>query len=224
MQATTQTVLASFISPDTLIGNYGTIGLALILFAECGLLVGFFLPGDTLLFSAGLLLATGDFKHAPPLAVPLVVLPLAAILGNLVGYWIGFRAGPAVFNRPKSRLFRPEYVTRSEAFYARFGRIAVLIVRFVPVVRTVATVLAGAGRMRFSVYAVYSVIGAILWADGVLLLGYGLGNVSYVKNHQKTVTSLIDPVIIAVVLLSLVPLAIHWFRSRRSPTDRTVSG
>ena len=127
MQAYAQTVLASFISPDTLIGNYGTIGLAVILFAECGLLIGFFLPGDTLLFSAGLLLATHQFKSAPPLAVPLVVLPLAAIIGNLVGYWIGFRAGPAVFNRPKSRLFRPEYVARSEQFYARFGRIAISV-------------------------------------------------------------------------------------------------
>jgi membrane-associated protein len=209
------TVLASPISPDTLIGKYGTIGLAVILFAECGLLIGFFLPGDTLLFSAGLLLATHAFKNPPPLAVPLIVLPLAAILGNLLGYWIGYRAGPAVFNRPNSRMFKPEYVERSEAFFAKYGRLAVVLARFVPIVRTVATVLAGTSRMRFSIYAVYSLIGAILWADGVLLLGYGLGKVPFVQHHQKTITGLIDPIIIAVVVISLVPAAIHLVRSRK---------
>jgi membrane-associated protein len=218
MQALADTVLASAISPDTLIGKYGTIGLAVILFAECGLLIGFFLPGDTLLFSGGLLLATNSFKGGPPLWVPLVVLPLAAIIGNLVGYWIGYKGGPAVFNRPNSRIFRPEYVARSEAFFERFGAVAVVLARFVPVVRTVATVLAGVSRMRFSVYATYSVIGAILWADGVFLLGYGLGQTSYVKQHRDTVTSLIDPIIIAVVLISIVPVAIHWFRGRRADT------
>jgi membrane-associated protein len=217
MQALVET--ASAITPDTLIGKYGTIGLAVILFAECGLLIGFFLPGDTLLFSGGLLLATHSFKGGPPLAVPLIVLPVAAIIGNLVGYWIGYKGGPAVFNRPKSRLFSPEYVLRSEAFYERFGVVAVLLARFVPIVRTVATVLAGVGRMRFSIYATYSIIGAIVWADGVFLIGYGLGNVSYVKQHQGTVTSFIDPVIIAVVVLSLVPVAYHWFRGRRQGSE-----
>jgi membrane-associated protein len=124
-----------------------------------------------------------------------------------------------VFNRPKSRLFSPEYVLRSEAFYERFGVVAVLLARFVPIVRTVATVLAGVGRMRFSIYATYSIIGAIVWADGVFLIGYGLGNVSYVKQHQGTVTSFIDPVIIAVVVLSLVPVAYHWFRGRRQGSE-----
>ncbi|HSY15885.1 MAG TPA: DedA family protein [Jatrophihabitantaceae bacterium] len=211
--AAAPTVLASAISPDTLIGKYGTIGLAVILFAECGLLIGFFLPGDTLLFSGGLLLATHSFKHAPPLAVPLIVLPAAAIVGNMVGYWIGRKSGPAVFRRG-SRVFRPEYVERSEAFYDRFGRRAVLLARFVPVVRTVATVLAGVGKMRLAVYATYSIIGAIVWADGVFLIGYGLGNVSYVKRHQSTITSLIDPVIIIVVLLSLLPVVVQWYRTR----------
>src|ERR1700761_1233649 len=105
-------LLANPISPDTLLSNFGLVGLAVILFAECGLLVGFFLPGDTLLFSGGLLLATHSFKGGPPLAVPLIVLPLAAIVGNLVGYWIGYKGGPAVFNRPNSRIFSPEYVAR----------------------------------------------------------------------------------------------------------------
>jgi len=216
------TTLASAISPDTLIGKYGTVGLAVILFAECGLLVGFFLPGDTLLFSGGLLLATHSFKGAPPLAAPLIVLPAAAIVGNLVGYWIGRKGGPAVFNRPNSRLFNPAYVTRSEAFFARFGPAAIVLARFVPVVRTVSTVLAGVSRMRFSTYALFSVVGAILWADGVFMIGYGLGKVSWVQRHQNQVTRWIDPIIIAVVVLSLAPVIFHWFRGRKR--DPQVSG
>jgi membrane-associated protein len=216
MQALAQTVqTASAISPDTLIGKYGTIGLALILFAETGLLLGFFLPGDTLLFSGGLLLATQGFRGAPPLWVPLIVLPIAAIIGSVVGYWIGYKGGPAVFNRPKSRIFRPEFVTRAERFFERFGAPSVLLARFVPIVRTVITVLAGVARMRFATYLIYSVIGAIIWADGVFLIGYGLGKTSYVQAHQATITRWIDPVIIAVVLLSLLPVAVHWFRGRR---------
>src|ERR1700753_1713052 len=119
MQALADTVLASAISPDTLIGKYGTIGLAIILFAECGLLVGFFLPGDTLLFSTGLLLATG--KIHTPLAAVLILTLRAAIVGNVVGYWIGYTTGPRVFDRPRSRLFRPEYVDRAHAFFERWG-------------------------------------------------------------------------------------------------------
>ena len=185
MQALADVVLANPISPDTLIGRFGTIGLAIVLFAECGLLIGFFLPGDTLLFSGGLLLATHSFRGGPPLWVPLVVLPLAAFLGNIVGYWIGYKGGPAVFNRPNSRFFRPEFVTRAEKFFDRFGAPAIILARFVPVVRTVATVLAGVSRMRFSLYALYSMIGAILWADGVFLLGYGLGKLPWVQAHQS---------------------------------------
>jgi membrane-associated protein len=215
MQAVAHTVLASAISPDTLIGKYGTIGLAIILFAECGLLIGFFLPGDTLLFSGGLLLATHAFKGGPPLIVPLIVLPLAAVIGNLVGYWIGYKGGPAVFNRPNSRIFSPEYVVRSERFFERFGAPAIVLARFVPIVRTVSTVLAGVSRMNFARYAVFSIIGAIIWADGVFMIGYGLGRLSYVQEHQKTITGLIDPIIIAVVLLSVLPVAVHWFRGRR---------
>ena len=208
-------VLASPLSPDTLIGKYGTVGLALILFLECGLLVAFFLPGDTLLFSFGLLIATHGLKNPPALAVVLIVLPLAVIAGDILGYWIGRRAGPAVFNRPNSRLFRPEYVTRGEQFFARFGAAAVILAGFVPVVRTVATVFAGVSRMRFATYTAAATIGAIVWVDGVLLLGYGLGKIHYISEHQKTVTSIIDPLVIVVVLLSLAPVAVHAWRERR---------
>jgi membrane-associated protein len=207
-------LLANPISPKHLLGSYGLIGLLIVLFAECGLLVGFFLPGDTLLFSAGLLIAIDDPSiDLPGLPVMLVALPIAAIAGNLVGYWIGYQAGPKVFDRPRSRLFKPSYVTRSQAFFDRYGRATVILARFVPVVRTVATVMAGVGRMRFSLYALYSVIGGILWADGVLLLGRALGHIEFVRN---TVAPKIDLILVTVVVLSLLPTAVHWWRSRPS--------
>ena len=203
-------LLANPISPKHLLGSYGLVGLVIILFAECGLLVGFFLPGDTLLFSAGLLIAIDDPSiNLPRLPVVLVALPIAAITGNLVGYWIGYKAGPKVFDRPRSRLFRPEYVIRSQAFFDRFGRATVILARFVPVVRTVATVLAGVGRMRFGLYALYSMIGGMVWTDGMLLLGRALGHIKFVRD---TVAPKIDLILITVVVLSLLPTAVHWWR------------
>ncbi len=120
-----------------------------------------------------------------------------------------------MFTRPNSRIFSPEYVTRSERFFERFGAPAIVLARFVPVIRTVSTVLAGVSRMKFGRYALFSIVGAILWADGVFMIGYGLGKVTYVQQHQKTITSLIDPIIIAVVVVSILPVAIHWFRGRK---------
>ena len=210
MQSLADAVLANPISPDKLLSGSGALlVLAIVLFAECGLLIGFFLPGDTLLFAAGISIATGTVTGS--LASYLVVAPLAAIAGNLVGYWIGFRAGPVVFDRPNSRLFRPEYVTRSHAFFERFGVWTIVLGRFVPIVRTVATVMAGVGRMRFAVYAVCSIIGAVLWADGVLLLGNALGKIKFVQDNK----GYIDYAVIAVVVLSLLPTAVHYWRNRR---------
>ncbi len=207
-------ILANPISPKHLLGSYGLAGLVIILFAECGLLIGFFLPGDTLLFSAGLLIAINDPSiNLPSLPVMLIALPIAAIAGNLVGYWIGREAGPKVFDRPTSRMFKPEYVTRSQAFFDRFGPATVIVARFVPVVRTVATVMAGVGRMRFPLFALYSVIGGVLWTDGVLLLGRGLGHVKFVRD---TIAPKIDLILVTVVVLSLLPSIIHWWRSRPS--------
>lgn len=205
-----QTTASGLLDPSHLINTFGLAGLLAIIFAECGLLIGFFLPGDTLLFSAGLLIATGKWNL--PIGVVAVLVPIAAVAGNLVGYWIGRTAGPRVFDRPNSRLFRPEYVARSEAFFERFGAAAIVLARFVPVVRTVATVMAGVSRMRFGLYALYSVIGGVLWATGVLMTGYWLGHFEFVR---KTVEPLIDPVLIAVVLISLLPVTIHWLRARK---------
>jgi membrane-associated protein len=198
------------IDPDHLLSSFGLLGLVVIVFAECGLLVGFFLPGDTLLFSAGLLTATGTLDL--PLWVSLTLVPLAAIAGNLVGYWIGYKAGPAVFNKPDSRLFRQEYVDRSHDFFEKYGARTIVLARFVPIVRTFATVMAGASRMRFAAYALYSVIGGLLWAAGLLTLGYYLGQIAFVRD---TLEPLIEPIIVGVVLLSLIPAAVELLRSRR---------
>jgi membrane-associated protein len=202
--------LANPISPDHLLASFGLVGLAVILFAECGLLVGFFLPGDTLLFAAGIKIAV-DAGQMSPLAAYLIVAPLAAIAGNLVGYWIGYRAGPVVFDRPDSRLFRPEYVTRSQSFFDRFGAWTIILGRFVPIVRTVATVMAGVARMRFSVYTVWTIIGGFIWADGVLLLGHQLGKIKFVQDNK----GYIDYAVVAVVVLSLLPAAVHYWQGRR---------
>ncbi|GAA4320288.1 VTT domain-containing protein [Klenkia terrae] len=199
--------MSSFLDPEHLVNTFGLIGLVVILFAECGLLVGFFLPGDSLLFTAGLLVAGGVFTV--PLWVLLVALPLAAIAGNLVGYWIGRRLGPAVFSRPDSRLFKAEYVHKSQAFFDRNGSRTILLARFVPIIRTFATVMAGASLMDFRRYAVWSVIGGVLWAGGVTLLGYWLGQVTVVREH-------VELFILGIVALSLVPVVIEVVRNRRA--------
>jgi membrane-associated protein len=203
-------LLANPLSPDTLLSGSAALAvLATVLFAETGLLVGFFLPGDTLLFAAGISIATGAITT--PFVTYLIVAPIAAFLGNLLGYWIGYRAGPVVFDRPNSRLFRPEYVDRSHRFFERFGSWTIILGRFVPIVRTVVTVMAGVGKMRFSLYVLYSAIGAVLWTDGMLLLGRELGKIKFVQDNK----GYIDYLVIAVVVIGLIPVAVHFWQSRR---------
>jgi membrane-associated protein len=198
----------SLFNPDQLLASVGLVGLLAIIFAECGLLVGFFLPGDTLLFAAGVLIRN-DSKVLPHnLALVCLLVSLAAIAGNLVGYGIGRSAGPAVFKRPDSRLFKPEYVERTGDFFARYGPLAIVLARFVPVVRTFITVMAGAGRMSWWRYAVYTVIGGTLWGTGVILLGYWLGQVALIADH-------IELILIAGVAVSVVPVTYGVLHGRR---------
>jgi membrane-associated protein len=202
----------SWLDPDTLIKAFGLIGILVIVFTESGLLFGFFLPGDSLLFTAGLLSATGNL---PPIWVLLATIPIAAIAGDQVGYAIGRKFGPPLFNRPDSRFFRREYVDRSAAFFEKYGPRTVVIARFVPIVRTFVPVMAGTSRMRYRVFVTYNIIGGLLWGSGVPLLGYLLGEIEFVRNN-------IEPILILIVLISVTPVFIELFRARRREPDEPI--
>jgi membrane-associated protein len=179
--------------------------VAAIIFAECGLLIGFFLPGDSLLFPLGLFIAAGTVRT--PLWVACLVMSVCAILGNIVGYYVGYAIGPRLFNKPDSRLFRREYVDRTHAFFDRYGGRALFLGRFVPIIRTFITAVAGVGRMDPRRYFMVSVLGGIVWASGVLVAGYFLGQVAFVRNN-------IDLILVLIVLVSLIPVVIEWARHR----------
>jgi membrane-associated protein len=201
----------SWLDAQHLIETFGLIGIMTIIFAECGLLVGFFLPGDTLLFTAGVLVQRETFHQ--PLWLIIVLECVAAVIGNQVGYEIGRRAGPAVFKRPESRFFRPEHVERTSHFFEKYGPPAIVLGRFVPVVRTVITVMAGAGRMDYRTYTVYTVLGAVLWATSVTLLGYFLGNVDFIANN-------VELLLLGGVAVSVVPLLVQLLRQRGGSSRR----
>ncbi len=204
-----------WLKPDTILtwlGPWALVGLALIIFAECGLLLGFFLPGDSLLFTAGLFVASGAIRT--PLWVMCLLLVAAAVLGNATGYWIGRSAGPAVFDKPQSRLFKPHHVAKTQEFFDRYGNRAIVLGRFVPIVRTFITVMAGVGRMEPRRYLTYSFIGGVAWAAGVTVLGYWLGQFAFVKAN-------IELMLIAIVFISVLPVIIEVVRARRGRTHPT---
>ena len=197
----------SWMSSDHLISSFGFVGILLVIFAECGLLIGLVLPGDSLLFTAGLLLA--DHKHLDqPLWVACLAFFAASVAGNYVGYMIGRRAGPAVFSRPDSRIFKPQYVDRTREFFEHHGPRSIVLARFVPIVRTLITFLAGAGRMDLRVYLTYTAIGGAVWTGGLTALGYQMGGVDFVRVH-------LEPIVLGIVALSLVPVALHLLMERR---------
>lgn len=194
------------IDPQQLIRTFGTIGLLVIIFAESGLLIGFFLPGDSLLFTAGIFAAKGDLN----LAVILFGCFAAAVLGDQVGYAFGKRVGPSLFNRPSSRIFKQEHIQRADEFFEKHGAKTILLARFVPIVRTFAPILAGVGSMRYRTFLVFNIIGGFLWAVGVTLLGYWLGNQIGADNIDKYLL----PIIFLIILLSLIPPAVEVLRHR----------
>ena len=197
-----------WLEPDFLIETLGLLGMLAIVFVESGLLVGFFLPGDSLLFTAGLLSSNGTL---PDLWILLVTIPIAAIAGDQVGYAIGRKAGPKIFNRPESRLFQREYVEKSEEFFAKYGARTIVLARFVPIVRTFAPVMAGVARMPYRTFVIYNVIGGVAWGCGVTTLGYFLGQIEFVRLN-------IEYIIVAIVLISFVPIALEVRRAQRSKT------
>jgi membrane-associated protein len=187
------------------ISPYGELVAWLIVFAETGLLIGFFLPGDSLLFTAGVL--AGQSKLDLWLLLPGAFV--AAVAGDQVGYMIGHRAGPRLFSRPDSRFFKQEYVARTHEFFEHHGPKAVVLARFVPVVRTFMPVLAGVGRMERRLFTIYNLIGAGIWALGVTLLGYALGNAI-----GSNIDTYLLPLIALVILISLVPVYVEWRRQK----------
>jgi membrane-associated protein len=207
------TVLAlgpEWLQPDTIIswlGPWALVGLVAIVFAECGLLLGFFLPGDSLLFTAGLFVANGAI--GAPLWLVCLVLVAAAVLGNACGYWIGRAAGPAIFDKPRSRLFNPAHVLKTQEFFDKYGNRAIVLGRFVPVVRTFITVMAGVGRMEPKRYLTYSLIGGVAWAAGVTLLGFWLGQFAFVRAN-------IELILILIVAVSVLPIVVELVRARRT--------
>jgi membrane-associated protein len=177
------------------------------LFVETGLLVGFFLPGDSLLFTAGLLVATGTV-HVNILVLGAAAFA-AAFAGDQTGYLIGRKAGPAVFNKPGSRWFRSEYPDRAHGFFEKYGRRSVILARFVPIVRTFLPVTAGVARMGYRTFIAFNAIGGLLWAVGVPLLGFWLGRYEWIGAN-------IDLIFILIVLVSVVPIGIELLKSRRT--------
>jgi membrane-associated protein len=190
--------------PGELIRWGGYPALALIVFLETGALV-FFLPGDSLLVMAGVYAAKGDLSIW---ALNLLLIPLA-ILGDAVSYTIGARAGRHLFNRPRSRLFRPEHLRAAHDFYERHGGKAIIIARFVPIVRTFVPVVAGAAQMSYLKFATYNVVGGAGWVLSMTLLGYGLGNT--IPNLDQH----IEKVIVIVIAVSLLPGLVEWWRAKR---------
>ncbi|MGX6607581.1 DedA family protein [Micromonosporaceae bacterium Da 78-11] len=199
--------MPSFLDPQHLISTFGLIGILAIVFAESGLLIGFFLPGDSLLFTTGLLVADGTYLHQPLWLICLLVA-VAAILGDQFGYLFGRRFGPALFRRPDSKLFKQENLTRARGFFERYGARSIVLARFVPIVRTFTPIVAGASHMHYRTFLIYNIIGGSLWACGVTTLGYFLGQVAFVRSN-------IELILIGIVVVSVVPVAVELLRARR---------
>ncbi|MEU2226882.1 VTT domain-containing protein [Streptomyces sp. NPDC018347] len=195
----------SWLDPNYLLDTYGIWGLLLVVFAESGLLIGFFLPGDSLLFTCGLLITSHQLDF--PLWGAVGLICLAAVLGDQAGYMFGKKVGPSLFNRPDSRLFKQENVTKAHEFFEKYGPKSLVLARFVPVVRTFTPIIAGVSGMKYRSFLVFNVIGGVLWGAGVTLLGSWLGNIEFVTKN-------IEAILILIVLVSVIPIAIEFLRAR----------
>ncbi|WTW95770.1 VTT domain-containing protein [Streptomycetaceae bacterium NBC_01309] len=203
---TTLALGPQWLDPEHLISTFGLIGILTIVFAESGLLIGFFLPGDSLLFTTGLLVADGEYL-SQPLWLICVLLVVAAIAGDQVGYLFGRKVGPSLFNRPDSRLFKQENVVKANEFFEKYGPRSIILARFVPIVRTFTPIIAGVAGMKYRTFVIYNVIGGVLWACGVTVLGYFLGQIAFVRTN-------IEFILIAIVALSVLPIVIEVLRAR----------
>jgi membrane-associated protein len=207
--AATAVLGIKWLDPNYLVGSLGpwvVPMVAVIIFAECGILLGFLLPGDTLLFPLGLFIARGVVDT--PLWLACLIMATCAVAGNIVGYLVGYVIGPRLFNKPDSRLFKREHVDRTHEFFERYGVAAILLGRFVPIVRTFITAVAGVARMAPARYLGVSVVGGVLWAAGIVVAGYFLGRIDFIGNH-------IDLILSLIVVISVVPVVIEWARHRK---------
>jgi len=209
-------VLAVGPDPQKLVQSIGLIGLFLVIFAESGILIGFFLPGDSLLFAAGLVTAGLTTNNGTVwtlaggnIAVVAIGCALAAIIGDQVGYAFGNKVGPSLFKKPESKLFKPAYVEKAEAFFEKHGAKSIVLARFVPIVRTFAPIVAGVSKMHYRTFVKFNIIGGILWGAGLTLLGYWLGN------SFPWIGKNIEYAIVLIVVISLLPVAIEFIRHRR---------
>ncbi|MFG2271486.1 DedA family protein [Streptomyces chartreusis] len=201
---TTLALGPEWLSPDYLIETFSLPGILLIVFAESGLFA--FLPGDSLLFTAGLFVAEGNYI-SQPLWLVCTLIVLAAVIGDQVGYMIGKFFGPKLFSRPNSKLFKQENLEKAHEFMEKYGPKAIVLARFVPIVRTFAPIVAGAGRMRYATFLTYNVIGGIAWGTGVTLAGYWLGQIKFIKTN-------VEAILVLIVLVSVVPIIIEVLRER----------
>jgi len=207
-----------WLRPESLIASFGAfamIGVCLIVFVETGLLVGFFLPGDSLLFVTGLMVASGaivfplaDSTFVVPIWLACAMISVAAWLGDQTGYWIGRRVGPAVFNKSESKFFSQKNVSRTNSFFERYGARAIILAHFVPVMRTFVPVAAGIGEMPYRRFLKYNIFGVVGWGTGVTLLGFFLGKIPFVAQHVEYFT-------IGFVIVSTIPILLELIRARR---------
>lgn len=198
-----------WMDPNYLIERFGDaalVGIAVVIFIETGLLFPI-LPGDSLLFTAGALVAQGTLQIN--IGVLCLMLFAAAFLGDQTGYLIGRKAGPKIFDKPDSKLFKRSYIDQTNAYFDKYGGRTIIVARFVPIVRTYAPVAAGVGKMSYRHFATYNAIGALLWAVGVTLLGYVLGNFTFVKDN-------IEALLVLIVLVSVIPMIVEIWRARRA--------
>ena len=204
-----------FLDPENLVDKGGLVLIFAIIFAESGLLIGFFLPGDSLLFTAGFFASGPD---SIPEELHLSLMPLligcflAAVIGDQVGYLFGKRVGPALFRRPDSRFFKQENVDKAQAFFDKHGSKTIVLARFVPIVRTFTPIVAGVSNMKYRTFVIFNIVGGALWAIGVTLLGYFLGQIDVVEEN-------LEVAILAIVAISVMPMVIEIVKARREKRD-----
>ena len=198
--------LFHYLDPAFLIATLGLVGVFAIIFAESGLFFGFFFPGDSLLFTAGLLASQGHFN----ILLLWVGTTICAIAGDSVGYAFGKRIGPKLFTKEDSLFFHKEHIHRTEVFYAKHGKKTIILARFIPIVRTFAPILAGIGRMEYKTFLSYNIVGGVLWTTTLLLFGYTLGAII------PSVDRYLLPIILGIIALSFLPIFFEYRKSKRA--------